>query len=72
MYSANWTKRTLRTRELPGTSDDEVLKVKLSRDDLIAIANQGLSHIEQQASEAAGVVPHDKSKHHWLVTLSQY
>lgn len=59
-YETNWTSRTLRTRELPGTSDEEVMKVRLSRDDLIALANQGLAFIEQQASEASGVSSSNK------------
>lgn len=60
-YDDHWKARTLRTRELPGTSSEEVMKVKLSRDDLIALANQGLALIEKQASEATGFTPHAKS-----------
>lgn len=62
-YEMNWLARTLRTRELPGAPGDEVMNVKLSREDLVALANQGLAFIEQQASEASGVAPHAKCMH---------
>lgn len=56
----HWSRRTLRTRELPGTSEEEVMKVKLTRDDLIKLANQGLAHIEKMASEAAAAPSQNK------------
>lgn len=59
----SWVSRTLRTRELPGVSDEEVTHVKLTREDLVTLANQGLAFIEQQASEASGVTPTVTSKH---------
>lgn len=58
-YDSHWIARTLRTRELPGTSTEEVMKVRLTREDLVNLANQGLAYIEQRASEASGV---DSSK----------
>lgn len=57
-----WSSRTLRTRELPGMSEEEIMRVKLSREDLISLANQGLAQIEQQASEAAALAPKETSE----------
>ena len=61
-YESSWLSRTLRTRELPGVSNDEVLHVQLTREDLVKLANEGLAFIEQQASEASGLVPPPKCK----------
>jgi len=55
-----WLDRTLRTREVPGTQNDEMMRVKLTREDLLALANQGLAHIEEQACEASGWLPPPK------------
>lgn len=59
-FDGHWVSRTLRTRELPGTSSEEVMKVRLTREDLVSLAHQGLASIEQRASEASGVASHVK------------
>ncbi|XP_067932272.1 obscurin-like isoform X2 [Watersipora subatra] len=56
-YENSWLARTLRTRELPGVSEEEVMHVQLTREDFLSLANQGLACIEQQASQASGVSP---------------
>lgn len=61
-FDSHWIARTLRTRELPGVSTEEVMKVRLTREDLVNLANQGLAYIEQRASEASGGAPEPKCK----------
>lgn len=46
------------------------MKVRLTREDLVNLANQGLAYIEQQASEASGVAPEPKCR--FIVSSRNY